>query len=176
MENITSQVLSRALESVQAPINHFIETGFWNPHAHNPDGYEPGDVGDTQVRKICRAVAQELKRPFIICHPTFSYGRSVPDENRKGFYKWEPLDKPEFAGGYVSVPKQKRLTPLVATLILASSADMSLHQRAAPKSPLASYGRETLWEFRIADKTMWDEYYGYVLNDPDCRKARRLTS
>jgi hypothetical protein len=174
MENVTSQVLSRALESVQAPINHFIETGFWNPNVHAPDSYSPGDVGDTQVRKICRAVARELKRPFITCHPTFSYGRHVLDE--KGSYKWVPSEKPQFAGGYVSVPKQKRLTPLVATLILASSADKPLHQRGTPQNPLISYSQKTLWTFRIADKTMWDEYYDYVLNDRDCRKARRLTS
>jgi hypothetical protein len=172
MENVTSQVLSRALESVQAPINHFIETGFWNPNVLVD--HKPGDVTDVQVRKICRAVARELKRPFISCHPTFSYGRHVLD--KEGVYQWEPLDKPEFAGGYVSVPKQKRLTPLVATLILASSADKPLHQRATPKFPLTAYGQKTLWTFRIADKTMWDEYYSYVLNDPDCRKARRLTS
>lgn len=153
---VTSQVFVRTVASVQAPLQHFIETGFWNPHAL--DGWQEGDISDQVVRGSCRIMSKELKRPFIRAHPVISYNEYVDG-------KWERRDRPVFNHGLVEVPKRKYLVPLIAPLTLASSKDgSSIRDRSG----------STLWEFYIYDPELWDQYYEYLLNDPDCRKARKL--
>lgn len=148
---------NRLIASVQKPIDHFLETGFWNPYV--VEGSQVCDISDSQVRSSCRELAKALKRPFIICQPTFKY-----DElGANGV--WVPLDKPVWRGGWLTVPKLKRHTPIVASFILASN-EKEVRDRSGT----------TLWEFAVTDHQLWTTLYDHILNDPDCRKARRLTS
>ncbi len=148
---------NRIIASVQQPIAHFLETGFWNPHSL--EGFEECDISEQQVRSSCRALAKALKRPFIICQPNFKYG----ERDAKGV--WRPLDNPFWRGGFLSVPKLKRHAPIVAPFLLAANGE-----------EVSDHSGETLWEFQVTDHQLWVALYDHILNDPDCRKARRLTS
>lgn len=140
-------VFNRVIDSVRLPIEHFAKTGFWNPYVL-PDRKGEGISGQ-QVRRACRAVAKEMKRPFIICHQSVQW--SYPE--------------PKLVGGFIEIPRRKYLHGHVATLLLAGNSKFIRHVQQA-----------TLWTFRIYDVTLWNEYYDFVLNDPECRAARKLIS
>lgn len=153
---VTSKVFDRVVASVQAPLQHFIETGFWNPYAL--EGWEEGDIAEHGVRGSCRVMSKELKRPFIRAHPVISSTQWDGE-------KWVRHPKPIFTHGLVEVPKRKYLVPLIAPLTLAATRDSKTIRDASGT---------TLWEFHIYDREAWDNYYQYLLNDPDCRRARKL--
>lgn len=176
MELASIKAYQRTIASVDLPLKHFIETGFWNPFA--VEGWTESDIGDTFVRRACRTVARELKRPFIQCYAGFSTTEQVPsgEKSQNGYtlYKTVPLPAPRFSYGFVEIPKQKRLVPLVAPLLLLPNRydimGKGLNSAAAYTSHLT-----TLWQVRIQDQELWNQYYDFVLNDPECRAARRLT-
>ena len=153
-----SRAFNRIIDSVRVPIEHFDKTGFWDPHAL-PD-YQSEDISEVQVRRACRSLATEQKRPFIVCHHTLV--RRAWDQQT---YKWIALEEPIREGGYIEMPKKKYLHGHVSTLLLVDNNKI-----------VQSHHRQTLWMFRIHDNTLWNEYYDFILNDPDCRAARRLTS
>lgn len=169
MDLNASKVFQRAVDSVRVPLEHFIKTGFYDPHVLG--GYEPEDIADFQVRRVCRQIAKEGKRPFIRCHDV------------KSNYTWDNTtsryvqrDIPEWEFGYVEVPKRKYLSVLVAPLLLTSPAKSGYYDALRSNSPVYEEQCESLWRLRVRDRELWDKYYDFVLNDPDCRKVRRLTS
>lgn len=161
----------RTMASVQLPIFHFLETGFWDPHS--VPGWQEFDISEQQVRRACRQVATELKRPFIRCGTNVEYFHYVPDTTkpRDGWgnypHKRVEFDKPRFSNGFIEVPKRKYLVGHIAPLTLAASKDGHI---------VLDRSGATLWSFYVRDQKLWDDYYQFVLNDPDCRKARKLTS
>jgi hypothetical protein len=162
----------RTIASVDLPLRHFIETGFWNPRV--VEGWNESDIGDSLVRSACRKVAKELKRPFIQCYSSFvsyeSYDTGETSQNGYAVYNRRPLPEPRFEAGYVEMPKRKHLAPLVAPLLLAAGGKVTLRDAVWDRTSA------TLWAFLIRDREFWDSYYDFVLNDPECRRARRLTS
>lgn len=167
MELANLKSYQRTIASVDLPLKHFIETGFWNPYV--VPGWKPNDIAEQQVRGACRKVAAELKRPFIRCHPVVAFGDWMQVD---GKYKRVQFDQPRFEFGLIEVPKRQYLSPLVAPLLLA--AKPATYREATPTVTQTSSA--TLWEFRISDRQLWDDYYQFVLTDPECRKARKLTS
>lgn len=163
----------RTIASVQVPILHFLETGFWNPYAL--PSYEEHDISEQQVRRKCRQIARELKRPFIQCYASLSWHDAVPtgEVSQWGNPVIEHVkrDTPKFSMGYVEMPKQKRLAPLMAALSLLPKAGEKGNDSIGWQAEAA-----TLWQFRISDEKAWTKIYDFLLNDPDCRKARGLTS
>lgn len=164
----------RTIASVDLPLKHFIETGFWNPYVI--EGWTENDIGDTFVRRAARHIAKELKRPFIQCHAVIqfreSYDTGKKTDDGRAIWDVRDLDTPRFRHGYVQMPKQKRLAPLVAPLFL-------LPERTYPQTSQTSGEQQhtkTLWRFKVFNRELWDQYYAFALNDPDCRKARRLTA
>lgn len=174
MELANLKSYQRTIASVDLPLKHFIETGFWNPHVIADYNFD-SDIGDTFVRRACRAVARELKRPFIQCYPMFTttehYVTGEKSPNGYDLYGTRPLPEPKFQGAWVEMPKYKYLTPLAAPLFMLPEGSFGNHDKAGFQANLT-----TLWRFRINDRELWDKYYDFALNDPDCRKARRLTS
>lgn len=172
MELASIKSYQRTIASVELPLQHFIETGFWNPYT--VEGWTESDIGDTFVRRACRSVARELKRPFIQCYPFFKTTERIQNGSLTAhgnpLYDWVTLPTPVFSYGFVEIPKRKRLAPLAAPLLLLperyhGDGSMGFLQH-----------RETLWQARITNEELWNDYYNFVLNDADCRKARRLTS
>jgi hypothetical protein len=166
MELANLKSYQRTIASVQLPLLHFVETGFWNPYAL-PDWTE-NDIGDTFVRRATRHVAKELKRPFIQCYAIL--GNKEYDAVTG---KYVPVPEPRFTSAFIEVPRRKYLMPLVAPLLLAAGESEPLWQRNMDR-PVWQSSCATLWQFRFGNRTLWDEYYAFVLNDPDCRKARKL--
>lgn len=167
MDLNASKVFSRAVDSVRIPLEHFIKTGFYDPHSL--PGHEPEDIADFQVRRVCRQIAKESKRPFIRCYEVvityrWDYGSG-----------WTKLDKPEWERGFIEMPKRHYLAPLIAPLLLAAPEAGS---RYDPRTGAGVHQQSlaTLWSFSIFNRELWDQYYQFVLTDPECRKARRLTS
>lgn len=165
MDNAFPKAFARVLDSVRLPLQHFLDTGFWNPNAL--PGYASIGIAETQVRSSCRLAAKEMKRPFIICGTEYRSGSHKEgfDTGGKRTLTWVPHPEPVFSRGFIQVPKRKYLVNHIASLTLAGDNRM-ICDRCTP----------TLWEFTVHDKALWDEYYAYVLNDPACRKARKLTS
>ncbi len=155
MEHVTSQVFTRAVDSVRIPLEHFLKTGFWDPTSL--EDWQPADMSYSQTRRACRQMAKELKRPFIRCHDRYSNYRF--DAN----VGWVRLDTSEWECGYVEMPKRKKYMPLAAPLLLAANSK-SVQDRSGT----------TLWEFQVHDRQLWDDFYPYLLNDPVCRAARGL--
>lgn len=149
---------NRVIDSVRLPIEHFAKTGFWNPYVL--PNYKDEDISDQQVRRACRAVAKEMKRPFIVCHPVIKRSYRDPET-----WQWHDYPEPKLAGGYIELPKRKYLHGHVATLLLTGNSEFIRHG-----------GMASLWSIRVNDATLWNEYYDFVLNDPECRAARKLTS
>lgn len=174
MEHIKSY--QRTLDSVRLPIEHFIKTGFWDPHAL--DGWEENDISEQQVRNKCRQVARELKRPFIIAHPVMQFYEHRPTGKTNSYghpsYKWTRLEQPRFSHAFVEVPKRKYLYPLVSSLLLLPQGQSRWDSGDGKAAISLDYA--SLWQFRINDETLWRQYYDFILNDPECRAARRLTS
>lgn len=169
MDLSTSKVYRRVIDSVRVPLEHFVSTGLYDPFSL--EGFEPEDIADFQVRRACRQLAKELKRPFIRCYNVFSAFQW--DHNKA---KWVKLEVPDWNYGYVEVPKRQYLAPLVAPLLLAApEAGSYVEVRSAQGKVLQEQCR-SLWRFRIRDRPLWDSYYQFMLSDPDCRKARRLTA
>jgi hypothetical protein len=169
MKTIVSKVYQRALDSLQVPIKHFMETGFWNENAL--PRWEAPDISYPQVRRIARQIAKEAGRPFITATETIERTRWTADTSRPdghgGYYmKRVKLDEPRWARAYISMPKRKFLLPLVSPLLLAASNEGG--------SPIYDRSGATLWEFTINDHSFWVGYYDFILTDPDCRKARKL--
>lgn len=170
MDLNASKVFQRAVDSVRIPLEHFIKTGFYDPNSLV--GYEPEDIADFQVRRVCRQIAKEGKRPFIRCYAV----ESLHTFDRTTM-RWEKNDKPKFEYGYVEVPKRKYLAPLVAPLLLAApEAQGRYYANTKDGEHVWQLSSVTLWQFRVYGKDLWDKIYDYMLNDPECRKARRLTS
>lgn len=166
MDLSASKVFSRAIDSVRVPLEHFIKTGFYDPHSLA--GYEPEDIADFQTRRVCRQIAKEMKRPFIRCYGVIS------NYHFNGS-KWEKYDDPKWESGYLEVPKRKYLMPLITPLLLAAP-DPHRWASRNKENPVWQMPCQSLWQFKIYDRELWEKYYDFVLNDPDCRKARRLTS
>lgn len=167
----------RTIASVDLPLKHFVETGFWNPHA--VEGWTENDIGDTFVRRAARQIAKELKRPFIQIYACMTiWGRrQVNDPSKPSWAQTEryKLDKPVFSHGYIQVPKRQYLAPIVAPLFLLP--DRPVRYGDVGKDVLGwGHHTITLWQFRISNEEFWNEYYQFALNDHDCRKARRLTA
>lgn len=156
LNNLTA--FNRVVDSVRLPIEHFVKTGFWNPNVL--PNYKNEDISDQQVRHACRAVAKAMKRPFIICYPALRWAYRDPDTGLRVEYP-----EPRVVGGYIEVPRRKYLLGHVATLLLTDNSEFIRHG-----------GMASLWSIRINDVTLWNEYYDFVLNDPECRAARKLTS
>lgn len=169
MDLSTSKVFNRTIDSVRLPLEHFMATGFYDPSTLN--GYEPEDIAAFQVRRACRQLAKEQKRPFIRCHVvevTYRWDHNAG--------KWMKLAKPEWEFGYVEIPKRQYLAPLVAPLLLAAPDETARHGTLLAKAPVIQVTSKSLWQFHVRDYQLWTKYYDFVLNDPDCRKARRLTA
>lgn len=162
MNQSTPAMFNRIVDSVRLPLQHFLDTGFWDYSTKGE--LHKGMIGDTQVRSSCRDLAKNLKRPFIVCEKHMSYGEHSPSPS--GGYKWVYYTEPKFREGFIEVPKKKYLHSHVAPLMLAAEKDTVVIDRSI----------QTLWQFHIRDEALWDQYYQYVLNDPDLRKARKLTS
>lgn len=174
MELASLKSYQRTIASVDLPLLHFVETGFWNPCV--VEGWTESDIGDTMVRRACREVARELKRPFIQCYAVFQTTEHYPTEekNQHGhtLYATRALPEPKFSFGYVEIPKRAYLTPMASPLLfLPEGRRYGPDAREGFAIPAA-----TLWRFRIESEELWNKYYEFALNDPDCRKARRLTS
>lgn len=168
MDLNASKVFQRAVDSVRVPLEHFIKTGFYDPHVLG--GYQPEDIADFQVRRVCRQIAKEAKRPFIRCYDvssTYTYDNKV--------HQWVRRDTPQWEFGFIEVPKRKYLSALVAPLLLVATPG-SYYDAIRKNAGIYEESSVTLWRFRVSDRELWDKYYEWVLNDPDCRKARRLTS
>jgi len=169
MDLNTSKVFNRAIDSVRLPLERFMATGFYDPFTLN--GYEPEDIAAFQVRRACRKLAKEQKRPFIRCHvveTTYQWDHNAA--------KWVKLAKPGWEFGYVEVPKRKYLAPLVAPLLLAAPDEIVPQGTVLAKAPVIQVASKSLWIFHIRDYEFWTKYYDFILNNPDCRKARRLTA
>lgn len=174
-----SKVLDSALDSVRLPIEHFIATGFYDAMYLREQG--PGDMPEFVVRSAVRAVAKELKRPFIRLHEVWS--RSTSCRNPKtGEWEYKKYDAPEWHGGYFEVPKRKRLAPLVAPFLLVEPTDRwtgkvnTWQPIAKDEHPaISAHEYTTLWAFSIRDKAMWDQFYHDLMHDPQLRRARGLT-
>jgi hypothetical protein len=162
-----SRILADALRSVHDPIAKFIKTGIYsNPH-HDPDMPKElmessGAISSQQTQRVCRAVANELKRPFIIMSPIIHV------------MKWERVNgrwtstrhEPKFSHVYIVIPKRKYLMPLVTPLLLACG-DMGT------SAPVRERHRYSLWNFHIHVEELWNEYRA-GLDRPEMRAARRL--
>ncbi len=138
------------MAGVSLPLLHFLETGFWNPRAGNYQGH----IGLDQVRSACREMARSMKRPFIQAYSFHGY--EEPGNPNSGL-AWRY--------GILEVPKLKRHTPIVQQFILVADSAVVYDRSSA-----------TLWGFQVTDHRLWEQLYQYILNDPECRKARRLTS
>lgn len=158
MEQLTSKVMARTIASVQLPMEHFFKTGFWDPFSSGT--FELCDISEPQVRRACRQMAAELKRPFIACHSQYSTHelQSLPDKN-----VWVKRDNPIWNYGIIQVPRKAYLNVLVTPLMLAEN-----------NAEVRDQSGTTYWSFVVSDRNVWDKFYDYLLNDPDCRKARRL--
>jgi hypothetical protein len=166
MEHIKSY--QRTMDSVRLPLQHLIETGFWNP-CIVPYGGE-ASIGDNSLRPAAREIAKELKRPFIRCYAHIT-DRIWDNASRQ----YVSLPGPVFGEGYVEVPKRKYLMPLVAPLLLAAN-EVTYRYRHDTTKPVYNISCNSLWQFTVCNETFWNEYYEFVLNDPVCRKARKLPS
>lgn len=168
-----SKIYARALDSIRLPVEHFLATGFYD-EASLPGSNWDADVSLQQVSRIVRKVAQELKRPFIECSARLVSYQYVDDTSKPprsyGGYHQKRIDLPEpvWSYGTITMPKRKYLMPMLTPLLLAAKED-----RTAPVWDRTS---PTLWHFIVNSKEFWDEYYPFILNDTDCRKARKLTS
>lgn len=168
-----SKIYARTLASLQVPFDHFLKTGFFD--VYTVEGYETADIPEQIVRGRIRRMAKELKRPFIRCHPVIGFGewRKVIESDGEQ-YKYFKHDEARFEWGFVEMPKRKYLMPLIAPLLLAApEAEFRYH--TDDSKPVQQYHSQSLWEFKIFDRQFWNQYYDFVLNDPDCRKARGLT-
>jgi hypothetical protein len=153
-----SKVLAAALASVQEPIQHFIDTGlFVEPRYQLIEGVD-ASVGMTQVRRICRHVAGELRRPFIVISDI-----STMHERVNG--SWVTLDEPVWSHAHITMPRRKYLVPLMAPLVLGDKTKEIQTNWDTPNT--------SLWTAVIRDRSIWTEYYDRLLNDPDMRRARR---
>lgn len=163
---IGSKVYAKAIQCLSGPVDHFIETGFYN--LASAGEYGDGWISEPQVRRICREIAKEQKRPFI--QASEYYATNGYDQAARKPYK---LDKPIWNNAWIEMPKRKYLLPLATPLLLASGDNDTTYK---PGDAIMPYRQETIWSWRIVDKSFWDEYYNFILNDPDCRRARKLTS
>lgn len=171
MDYTISKVANRAIASVHLPIAHFVETGLYDPNA--VPGYDRADISEVQVRRVCRQVAKDLKRPFIQCYSYMQTGHHVPDGvNAQGYpkSKYVELDAPRFASGIFYCRKAKYLAPLVAPLLLLNDDEIARSGVGWNSSG------NSFWQYQIKDHQLWTSFYEHVLNDPDCRKARGLTT
>jgi hypothetical protein len=169
---MTNATYDRIIASVQEPLDHFVKTGFWKPNTH----WKAEDVGGNQVRKACRELARSMKRPFIQCYDRSSMGEWVQTNAAGQPYmsKWMDYKTPVWSFGYFEAPIQKRLLPLVAPLMLGSVKQG--RYRSATAHKVSDNSLETVWRFHIYDQEIWNGYYSFVLDDPDCRRARNFTS
>ena len=99
------------------------------------------------MSKYMRTVAKELKRPYL---------------------KAEMWDN----GCHLTVPKQKRLMPLVAPLLLISHEGQ--YYRAPEGTKITHLSQATIWQFRFYDMDMFRRWFATVQQDPACRKALKL--
>lgn len=177
MELASIKSYQRTIASVELPLKHFIETGFWDPYSCGRYDQD-ADIGDSIVRRTCRNVARELKRPFIQCFAVVRYAVRVGTGEKSQYghdlYETVDLPEPQFEYGFVMIPKQKRLAPLATPLLLMPDV-YSTRVSGVSYIPAHSMHSATLWRARIYNQDLWNDYYNFVLNDPECRKARKLT-
>lgn len=160
-----SKILQDALRSVREPIEKFIETGIYtNPWADEdiPDELRDslGFVSEQQTQRVCRMVAKELKRPFIIVTPVIS---EYVWERVNGRYTSRKTER-TFQRAHIKMPRRKYLMPLVSPLILAESG---------PTGPVRHIHEHSNWYFHITNEALWNDYRA-ALDRPEMRAARKL--
>ncbi len=162
--------LPEALASLTQPVQFFIDHGlFYHGAAKDDGGYSKHDIPEAQVRRIARHVAQELKRPFIVCSEIYRYR-----EYDSVTYSRLKSDKPVWGHGYIEIPKRKALAMLATPLLLAAS-EKTGNRWATPRQGAAviEVSRQTLWAFTVCSRELWDEYKSFLMNDNDARAARK---
>lgn len=167
MTHTTSKVLTEAIASLQRPIEHFIETGIYScALTFGGDGEEENltanDISHMQVSRICRAVAKELRRPFIQMNPVIR--RWNWEIASGGTYRAKPIPA-QWLHAEVTIPCLKYLAPIAAPLLLAAGED--------PTDPVYRREKATLWQFRINSYELWLDYR-VSMDRPEMRKARRM--
>ena len=163
-----SKIFTRALESVRAPVQHFIDTGIYDEGLLGETNWAV-DISFAQVRRVARKVAAELKRPFIQMHEYLAYYEHeyYPQSNGSNRFNTVKRDTPRWVHTNVVVPKRKRLVDHITPLILASEG---------PEPPCLDMSTPTLWKFCIQDHQLYKAYQHAIMTDPDLRRARGLTS
>jgi hypothetical protein len=165
-----SKIFDEAIRSVRDPILQFIETGiFGNPWGGDTVPEEvlasKGFISATQTQRVCRMVAQELKRPFIIMTPYIERRVWTQTPKPDGTTRWECKPVPRrFRSTHIKMPKRQYLMPLVSPLLLA----------AGPAgSPVTDRSEVGNWVFIINDEGLWNDYRA-SLDRPEMRAARKL--
>lgn len=162
-----SQILADALRSVREPIEKFIATGIYaNPYQDEDMPQEliesAGFISAQQTQRVCRSVAKELKRPFIIMSPVIRTGNWIRKNDR-----WvRQACEPAFEVAHIQMPKRKYLMPLVTPLLLAGGDT----ETAASVWELHQHSN---WCFQIHNEQLWLEYRA-AMDRPEMREARRL--
>jgi hypothetical protein len=165
----TSNVMAQAIESVQAPMQNFIDHGLWDTLVFRHWRDRQNSVPPHMVRHICRAVASELKRPFIQCQGYFLHGgweRNPHDPSGKAEYR--EYEAPRFHSGYIQIPKRKYLESHAAIFTLNASDDY-MDQNIK----FADRGLSCFWMFQTTNERLWQTMHTVVVTDPELRAARR---
>lgn len=160
-----SKVFAQAMARIEKPILDMLENGFFMP----PDNFWDGEKGvtGTQIRKLARKVAAEMKRPFVWASKNFH--RTWDDA--AGEYGPQV-----FRFGYLSIPKRRYTSPLVAPLQLAAVpfAGHWRMERTPQGNTIQHDHQATYWNYYFTDEAAFDEYLVTMRTRPEMRAALRL--
>jgi hypothetical protein len=150
--------LAIVLEHFQKPINDMLEIGIYRePHSI------PGGIPAVTNRKIARRICGELRRPFILLEDQMGWWMQVDG-------RWERNPDPQWVRSILVFPKQKRLMPLVSSLLMAAP-EYVRQKDYAGTAPLFRTSHKSKWGFVFNDRALLDEYLAAVRTDPDMRKV-----
>lgn len=164
-----SKTMDAVYKQLEEPISRFLETGLHADPLILPGEWKGIFIPPQTVRRIVRAVAKDLRRPFVEVGTIYTVY-----EFNAATQRWEPTD-PILLGGFIKVPKRKYLTPLVAPLM---AGDKGLPPRPFkhkdPEPGIYSRHGKTYWLFHIHDFDLFKSYLEAIKEDDHIRAALRL--
>lgn len=170
---IKSKTVDAVYKQLEGPINHFLETGLHADPVLLPEEWKNIFIRPAQTRRIVRAIAKELGRPFVQVGTLYTMY-----EFNAGTRRWESRD-PVLLGGYIQVPRRKYLTPLVAPLMAGDRGPAPRRftpYYGAPRHEPGIYSQHgaSYWLFHIHGFDLFKSYLEAIKEDDHIRAALRL--
>lgn len=166
-----SKVYDQVVTEINTSLGNMLETGIFRDDYifdHDGNDWRKTYVPETTMRKVARAMASELKRPFVIAG---KYYQRKYDHRTDHGRPWSELPI-IFSHAHLQVPRVKYMSPIINPLMLASEPRSYRYNYRGEQANAITHYFACKWiSFHFKDAQIFDDYLAQVTSVPEMRAA-----